>query len=203
MSGQTKTEFDQRFGSDRHIPFTTEQLDAMKAMYLAGNGVTAISDKYGIAPSTVRNRLSSMGVEARPRGRTRVMSDEVHERVKVLRQAGCDWMEVQELLGVRWETASADVRHRAALDRQARKADLEQIESLKAALKKAEADLSSMRGSLQALGKRAADATRGLQSVQRALSWIMHNRQISLDGMPGWLLYRLKRLIQFEDKPLS
>jgi hypothetical protein len=75
---------------------------------------------------------------------------------------------------------------------------------------RAEMDVSSLRGTCAALGKeiaeqkkRADDGARGFQASQRSLSWLMHHRSISLEGLPGWVLNNLKRTLKREQEPIA
>lgn len=75
-----------------------------------------------------------------------------------------------------------------------------EVERLKMALEAAEKDASSLRGSCRSLGEDLVQARRSLTAVTRSLSWIMHNRSISTEGMPRWLLRSLKTILSREGK---
>lgn len=198
-----KTEFDPRFRENGCIPFTTEQIDAISDMYLAGSSVCEIGEKYGMSGSTVRNILKKVGVELRPRGPIRHTTPEVIQDALALRAGGADWPQVQELLGVRWEAIAVQAR-------QQRKAEQEEVEQLRRQVAKLDHDLACMRGSCAKMGhelaeqkQRAKSAERGFQSTQRALSWIMHHRNVSIEGLPGWVLGALKRILKREQEPIT
>lgn len=198
-----KTEFDPRFRENGCIPFTTEQIDAISAMYLAGSSLYEVGDKFGISWSTVRNILHKVGVELRPRGPIRQTTPEVIQDALALRAGGADWPQVQELLGVSWEAIAVQAR-------QQRKAEREEVDQLRLQVAKLEHDLVCMRGSCAKMGhelaeqkQRARSAERGFQSTQRALSWIMHHRNVSIEGLPGWVLGALKRILKREQEPIT
>lgn len=75
-----------------------------------------------------------------------------------------------------------------------------EVERLQLALEVAEKDASSLRGSCRALGEELKHAKARANSYQRSLSWLMHNRTIAMDGIPGWLLRALKSIIKHQDK---
>lgn len=198
-----KTEFDPRFRENGCIPFTTEQIDAISAEYLAGSSSYEIGEKYGVHASTVLNILKKAGVELRPRGPIRHTTPEVIQDALALRAGGADWSQVQELLGVRWEAIAVQVR-------QQRKAEREEVEQLRLQVAKLEHDLACMRGSCAKMGhelaeqkQRAKSAERGFQATQRALSWIMHHRNVSIEGLPGWVLGVLKRILKRDQEPID
>ncbi len=200
---QTKTEFDPRFSENGCIPFTTQQIDALCEMYSAENSVESIADVYGVSKSTVTNILKKVGVDIRPRGRTRHVTPQVIEDALAARALGADWPEVQAMLGVRWEAMALNVRNE-------RKAQVEALEVARCEAERSRSEVerlnrlvNDLRTSCSDLGRQLHEAKGNVAAGQRALSWLMHNRTISLDGVPGWLLYRLKRLINFEDKELT
>lgn len=77
---------------------------------------------------------------------------------------------------------------------------LEESEQLRIALEK---DSKSLRGSCAALGEDLRQTRARLTGSHRALSWLMHNRSIPLDGMPGWLMHTLKAVLRTHDKPIN
>lgn len=76
-----------------------------------------------------------------------------------------------------------------------------EVERLQLALDVSEKDASSLRGSCRALGDELRQVRGRLTACQRAMTWIMHNRSVSLDGMPGWLLHTLKGVLNDHEKP--
>lgn len=200
---QTKPYFDPRWNPNTFIPFTSEQLEAMKTAYLANESPQKIADRFGISPATLRSRLRDMGVELHPRGPIRRTVPQVIEDALALKAAGAEWPQIQELLGVRWEAMASEVRKQRAEQREALEKAQRRAEELEQEVERLGAQISSLKGSCAALGKKCKDATRGLQSAQRALSWLMHNRQISLDGIPGWIMRRMRKLLEYQDKPVE
>lgn len=93
------------------------------------------------------------------------------------------------------------VERLVAADDECKRRRLE-IERLQQALESAEKDASSLRGSCRALGDELRQVRGRLTACQRAMTWIMHNRSVSLDGMPGWLLHTLRGLLKDQGKPI-
>lgn len=76
-----------------------------------------------------------------------------------------------------------------------------QLKELTEALDAAHRDAVGLRGSCRAMGEELKHAKRGRQKCQRALSWLMHNRNIEIEGIPGWLLYVLNGILKYQAKP--
>lgn len=98
-------EYDNRF-----IEFTQEQLQTLKAMYLAGMSTRKLSKIYGISPTTVQRRLKSMGVELRDISRNYLVTDSVLETANRMRNAGARWKNVEAATGVSPQTIMGAMR---------------------------------------------------------------------------------------------
>jgi predicted DNA-binding protein (UPF0251 family) len=114
MKLQIKTDFDPRYSENRFIPFTTQQLEAMKNDYLADLSLYEIGSKFGISETTVKRRLTDMGVVMRLPGQRRIITECVIARSLALRALGFKWQHVGRLVGFNWQCITADIRARRA-----------------------------------------------------------------------------------------
>lgn len=94
-------------GADHHayVSFTAEQLQQMAELYTVYKySFKQLSDKFGICPRTVRNRLVEIGVSIRSKSVSRI-PDNMLQPVANLRKKGWGWVDIGKLLGVDTSTA--------------------------------------------------------------------------------------------------
>lgn len=72
--------------SDSFIPFTDQQLIAMRELYESGKSAKDISAIYGIDPGSVRRRLKIMQVKLRPQGRKQLFDDDQCIKMVILKE---------------------------------------------------------------------------------------------------------------------
>ncbi len=84
----------------RYIEFTPEQLQALADLYREGWSTYRLAKRYGISPTTVARRLEALGVELRSSG-NRVVTADVLEAARRMRQEGKAWRSIVKVTGVR------------------------------------------------------------------------------------------------------
>jgi hypothetical protein len=83
------------------IPFTKEQLEAMRDSYIAGSTIYALSVEYGISSTAVRDRLIAEKVRIRPRGSRKGKRDpRAADAIRALRKAGLKVEEICHEFGI-------------------------------------------------------------------------------------------------------
>lgn len=93
----------------RYIHFTPDQLQALADLYRAGWSTYRLSKRYGISPTTVSRRLEALGVELRSSG-NRVVTVEVVEKARRMRQEGKPWRSIVKATGVRERSIMRAIR---------------------------------------------------------------------------------------------
>lgn len=64
-------------------------------------------------------------------------------------------------------------------------------------------ELSSIRGSCEALGEDLKKSRRRCTALHRALSWMAHNLDLALVGKPSWLVSTLKSVLECDSRPIE
>lgn len=91
------------------LDHTERDLADMVARYKAGETAYVIAAAYNTTPSTIAARLRALGVEMKPRGRRKLLTDAQVAEAKRYRAAGKSW----PFLGKKYGVAANTVRRAA------------------------------------------------------------------------------------------
>lgn len=94
-------------------------LDKLTELYRRGSSMQAIADHYGVSRELIRRRLVAAGEPTRSVGRPRLAVS--NDDVAALRDAGYQWNEVAERLGI--QPAAARTRYYEVLARRGARTD--------------------------------------------------------------------------------
>lgn len=78
-----------------------------------------------------------------------------------------------------------------------------EAKAMKRRIRQLECDLSSLKGSCQAMGRDLSIARRQKSQYLRSLQWLVFHLNVSLEGTPGWVLNTLKHVVKMADKKLE